>query len=197
MTVTTDDLRNFGAFFADYDNEELRDMVIPHLSELVFAAGDVICRERAPGNSCFFLVEGEVGVETQVASGRSEQIGQLSAGTIFGQLVLLDGGTRSATCLAITDCRILELNRSDFDAMRARGSRLALDLQLEIARALARQIRQATDNLSAMSETRVEDPIALSQRLESFLHGAAQDEEDEANDDAPPGKGLKLRDIEL
>lgn len=194
MSVTIEDLRAFGAFFADYDDDELRDIVIPHLAELNFAAGDVICRERAPGHSCFFLVDGEVSVETAVSSGRSEQIGQLSAGTIFGQLVLLDGGTRSATCVASTDCRVLELARSDFDALRARGSRLAHQLQLEIARALARQIRQATENLSAMSETRVEDPMALSQRLENFLRAGGSTT---ADADAGPKLGLRLRDIEL
>lgn len=193
MTITQDTLRKF-EFFADYSDEELAETVAPHLTELEFEPEDIICRERAPGETCFFLVEGTVGVETTLASGRTEQIGQLEEGTVFGQLVLLDGGNRSATCIARTPVRIFELTRADFDALRARGSRLALDLQLEIGRALAEQIRQATENLSAMSESRVEDPMALSRRLESFL-GNGGDED--AGDDEPKAPDLKLKDVEL
>ncbi|MDX9724260.1 MAG: cyclic nucleotide-binding domain-containing protein [Myxococcota bacterium] len=162
------DLRCF-AFFANYDDDELEQFVLPFLTTQRYPSGKVICRERTPGDRCFFLLAGDVEVQTTVSNGSVETIGQLSPGTVFGQLVLLDGGLRSATCVAHTDCQLLELSKSDFEVLRQRGSRLAFDLLLEISSSLAAQIRQATENLSAMSESRVQDPAAVSQRLEAQL----------------------------
>lgn len=173
MTLLPNDLRSF-PIFAGYTDEELEESVLPVLTELIFEADAVICRERAPGDSCYFLMSGEVSVQKAIASGKTEQIGHLEAGALFGQMVLLDGGTRSASCVAIRRCRVFELTREDFNALRAKGSKFAFDIQLLIGKSLCKQIRQATESLSAMSESRVEDPQALSHRLESFLRNPSQ-----------------------
>ncbi|OIP37309.1 MAG: hypothetical protein AUK47_13730 [Deltaproteobacteria bacterium CG2_30_63_29] len=197
MTLLPNDLRSF-PIFADYSDEELEDSVLPVLTELIFEEDSVICRERAPGDSCFFLMSGEVSVQKAISSGKTEQIGLLQAGSLFGQMVLLDGGTRSASCVAVRRCRVFELTRDDFDALRARGSKFAFDMQLLIGKSLCKQIRQATNNLSAMSESRVEDPQALSQRLESFLKNPSQPQlernEYVAADSVPR---IRIKDFEL
>lgn len=180
-----DDLQSF-PLFASYSREELEEQVLPHLEPRSEPEGAIICRERAAGDSCFFLVRGSVDVQTHLASGKIETIGRLEAGSIFGQIVLLDGGTRSATCVAATACELLELHGDQYTLLREKQARLAFDLAREIAKNLARQVRQAVESLSAMSESRVEDPLALSKRLRSFVRGRTES-----------GSFVKLRDIKL
>ncbi len=168
--MNINDLRSF-PIFGDYSDQEFEEYVVPFLTELNFSAGEFICRERAQGDSCFFLAMGDVEVQTALATGEVEVIGQLEPGHVFGQLVLLDGGLRSASCVAGSDCRLFELTRDDFDALRVSGNRFAFDLLIEIAHSLAGQLRQATKNLGALSEARVEDPASLSKQLESVLRG--------------------------
>lgn len=195
MTIDRQQLRRF-PLFQDYSEEVLERSVLPHLVQLDVQAGETICREREPGDCCFFLCEGNIRVQMSLSSGKQEQVGSLEAGALFGQVTLLDNGTRSATCIASSPCRILTLQRATFLQLNEEGHRFAFDLIREIGASLARQIRQATENLSAMSETRVEDPSAAAERLKRFIQG---DEQTPASDILGKSSlmGLKLRKIEL
>ncbi len=192
MPLEHEDLRRF-AILAAYDDQALQQQVMPYVTVVDYPPDAIICRERSTGDRCFFLLRGQVDVRATIASGREESIGLLEAGSIFGQVGLLDGGTRSATCVAISSCRLLELCRDNFDLLRTQNNRFAFDLQIEIGRSLAAQIRQATQSLSAMSEAQVHDPAAISQRLEAFLKG--REPEDEQRSQANPR--LRLRNIKL
>lgn len=73
----------------------------------VFSKGD-------PGSSLFAVVEGQVKVISFSAEGKYAVFNVLSAGDIFGEIALLDGGERTADVIAITDCRLLVIERRDF-----------------------------------------------------------------------------------
>ncbi len=73
----------------------------------VFAKGD-------PGTSLFAILEGQVKVISFSAQGKYAVFNVLSAGDIFGEIALLDGGERTADVIAITDCKLLVIERRDF-----------------------------------------------------------------------------------
>jgi CRP/FNR family cyclic AMP-dependent transcriptional regulator len=73
----------------------------------VFAKGD-------PGTSLFAILEGQVKVISFSAQGKYAVFNVLSAGDIFGEIALLDGGERTADVIAITECRLLVIERRDF-----------------------------------------------------------------------------------
>lgn len=73
----------------------------------VFAKGD-------PGTSLFAIHEGQVKVISFSAEGKYAVFNVLSAGDIFGEIALLDGGERTADVIAITECRLLVIERRDF-----------------------------------------------------------------------------------
>jgi CRP-like cAMP-binding protein len=54
---------------------------------------------------------------TREEQGASTNVATLMAGDFFGEMALLHGVTRTATCRAVTPCALYELARTDMDAV--------------------------------------------------------------------------------
>ena len=76
-----------------------------------WAAGEAIVREGEPGSSMFVVCDG-VAVVT-LDAGRRE-VARLGRGQFFGEMSLLTGEPRTATVVAGSDCRVLEIAVEDF-----------------------------------------------------------------------------------
>jgi CRP-like cAMP-binding protein len=76
--------------------------------------GKTIFSKGEPGASLFAIVEGQVKVISFSAQGKYAVFNVLSAGDIFGEIALLDGGARTADVMAVTDCKLLVIERRDF-----------------------------------------------------------------------------------
>jgi CRP-like cAMP-binding protein len=76
------------------------------------SAGDEITRQGDAGDEFFVVIKGDA-----VASVDGDQVGELRAGSFFGEIALIDGGERTATVTATTDMQLLVLDRHDFNEM--------------------------------------------------------------------------------
>lgn len=87
-------LPTFSHFTTDECSELLDMMVSRQITRgnLLFKAGD-------PGNTCFVIVHGKVDVSIEVR-GRDQLLARLHEGAVLGQVALIEGGTRTATCRA-------------------------------------------------------------------------------------------------
>jgi len=94
-------------------------------------AGEVVVEKGELGDELFALTSGEVDVE--VAGSR------LRAGTTFGELAVLDPGSRSSTITAHTDATMLVVGRNMLLALTDRHP----EVMAEIARVLAARLRAA------------------------------------------------------
>lgn len=99
------------------------------------------------------------------------RVGSLLPGAIFGQRSLIDGLPRLATCRAVGDVRVAELDRDLFLQLCQEGSRFATNFQMEVARALIRQLRQSNQALSEMSSlsSHQEESTALTDWLDAIM----------------------------
>jgi Na+:H+ antiporter len=79
-------------------------------------SGDPIVKQGERGSSIFLVARGVVRV-TRRDDGVDRDIATLMAGDFFGEMALLRGGTRTATCRAVTPCALYELGRADVDAV--------------------------------------------------------------------------------
>jgi CRP/FNR family cyclic AMP-dependent transcriptional regulator len=70
---------------------------------LIFADGEA-------ASEMFVLLEGEVEI---VAQGRVLQ--RLAAGSLFGEMALIDAQPRSAGCRAASDCRLVRISAKQFN----------------------------------------------------------------------------------
>ena len=88
-------------------------------SPLSFTSGEVIFRAGDPGDNMYVVRSGEVEIELNgkvietVASG-GFVIETVASGGFFGEMALIDGSPRVATCRAKTNCEVATINEKNF-----------------------------------------------------------------------------------
>ena len=88
-------------------------------------AGGVLFEEGSLTGSCYVVVEGRVDISLVVGH-RRHLLSTIGPGTILGEMSLLEGLPRSATCSARTAALVLEFPRDRVEAMLSARSPLAL-----------------------------------------------------------------------
>jgi len=127
----------------------LRSLPMEHLVMLAeqsqtahFASGDAVVRQGEPGDSLYLVVEGRVEVLARVEhDGLSTEsaVASLFEGDAVGELSVLDGLPRSATCVAAVPTVCVRLDR---DSLRA-AMRRNWDLGEALLAVLAQRLRRA------------------------------------------------------
>jgi len=95
----------------------------------------LIARDETDGD-VLFLVEGEARVMDESVDGREITYSRVGAGGVLGELAAIDGGPRSASVVALTDCRIAALPGDAFRALIVRHPAIALGLLEQLTRAV-------------------------------------------------------------
>jgi EAL domain-containing protein (putative c-di-GMP-specific phosphodiesterase class I) len=78
-----------------------------------FKKGDVIVREGEKGDFAYMLESGNVEIVME-REGKPMRIGTRGAGSIIGEMALIDDRPRTATVRATDDCEAIEISRDDF-----------------------------------------------------------------------------------
>lgn len=112
---------------------------------LSFPAGTVLFREGdndSPTHMLLLLLEGSVSVDTS-GSGAVDTvaISVLGAGSIIGEMTLLDGAPRSASCTAIGPVLAAGLSRKGLEALLDEQPRVAAKLMVGLATRMADRLR--------------------------------------------------------
>jgi len=119
--------------FTDLNKKELKELA-GSFKERTFNAGETIASEGAGGIGFFIIDEGEA----KVMRG-DQDVARLGPGDYFGELALIDEGTRTATLVAETDMTCYGLTSWEFRPLVEGSSQIAWKL----LQALAKQLRQA------------------------------------------------------
>jgi anti-anti-sigma factor len=118
------------------------------LNELVarrhFTAGDVVFREGDLGRELFLIARGTASVKLQLAGGaRVNRLATFSAGTMFGELALLDPGPRSASVEADQELVCYVVTEELLERLRQEHPAIAIKLMSNLGRELSRRLRRA------------------------------------------------------
>ena len=84
------------------------------LRQRTVPAGEDIIRQGEKGETLYLIGRGVVRVSRTV-DGREHDLATLMAGDFFGEMALLHGEPRVATCRAVSPSALYELRRRDFD----------------------------------------------------------------------------------
>ncbi|MSQ50919.1 MAG: cyclic nucleotide-binding domain-containing protein [Betaproteobacteria bacterium] len=149
-SATEENLGNFG-ITSGFTEAELG-LLRANLERRSYAAGDVVCRQGDPGDSVFVILRGSASVrlclkDTEGEALRDRRLVTFSAGTVFGEMALLDRGERSATVLADEDLVCLSLSRVQYDALASEHPEVALKLLANLGRELSLRIRLLNQSL--------------------------------------------------
>lgn len=119
------------------------------MSERDFAPGQPIFEQGQPGLYCGFVTFGDVKIVAgEKADGQAGVLATLGVGELLGEMALLDGGPRSAGCVAGASGAVLAvLARDEFDLLFNAGNPFAFALMDLIAGQLARRLHHAAEVL--------------------------------------------------
>jgi CRP/FNR family transcriptional regulator, cyclic AMP receptor protein len=143
--------RLLSELFEDAVAHNLRD------GEVLFRAGDV-------GDGCYRIQTGLVKVVVTSQQGEERIISLLGPDAIVGELSMIDGGPRSASVVAISECSLSFLSRAKFQTCIDAHPELTSYLM----KTLARRLRETDDGLAATTF------LSVKQRLARALLGVAE-----------------------
>jgi hypothetical protein len=159
-------LRRF-ATFRHFSREELPDLV-GRMRRWEAPAGMLLIAEGGPGGSCFVVVSGTVDVSTSVG-GRVRLLASLPPGSIFGQVSLIDGEPRSATCTMRHPGVVLEMEREPCARLFASHSPVALKFLGALNQGLIAALRGADRRLMRLDGAAPHGVAPLAPEASPFL----------------------------
>lgn len=95
-------------FFSGFDEEDLR-RVVELSDEISVASSTVLIDQGDAGADCYVILEGTVSVYV-----RGEHIASVGAGSMVGEMALVDHRPRTASVVADTDLVLLKFNSRAF-----------------------------------------------------------------------------------
>lgn len=107
--------------------------------------GKTLLEQGDEGDFLIILLEGQVRITVYTSNGREIVLDYASAGSVLGEIALLDGGTRTASVIAMEPVRYLTLSRAVFERVIAENHHIGLRLMRELAQRL-RRANQTIEN---------------------------------------------------
>lgn len=125
--------------------------VVGSMQLLDYAKGATLLRERDSVATGYMLLvlSGEVSVETAAPGHEVEAvtISSLGAGSLLGEMSLLDGEPRSTQCTAISAVQCAGLSRQGLDLLIVQRPLVAARLLAEVGSIIANRLRALSEQL--------------------------------------------------
>ncbi len=147
-------------YFGGFDGREIG-VLLGVLTEQRLLDGQVLFSEGQPGDACYLVAAGQVRVVLGDGPDAKE-LASLKPGVLFGQVALIDGGRRSATCVGSGETIVLGLRRNEFDLLVESRSSFAYKFLTVITHLLASQLRYADGRLLGLAseQQKAKEPAA-------------------------------------
>ena len=128
------------SLFAEFTDPELEGLL--DLVELVhFKNGQCIVKQDEKGDCMFVLLDGSVKVVHRRGE-RTFELATLKSGEFFGELALVDAGTRAADVEAIGDCTLMKIEHSALRAIAGVYPSAAFKFLVAVGRMLVVRMRR-------------------------------------------------------
>jgi CRP-like cAMP-binding protein len=128
--------------------DDLLDDLCEHAELLRYEPTEVICRQGDPADAFYLVRIGFVKVTERFASG-DMVLAYLARGDYFGEIGLLRGGIRTATCTALDHVEIVRISGEDLTAIMDRSPELRAGLSA-VAEHRMRQNRSRQEHVSTV-----------------------------------------------
>ncbi|MGQ0430643.1 MAG: Crp/Fnr family transcriptional regulator [Gammaproteobacteria bacterium] len=104
------------------------DRIAALAAQRAYRAGEVVFSQGEAGDALYAVVAGQVRISTGAADGREIFLNIMEPGDTFGEIALLDGGTRTATATAMTASDLVSIRREPLFALLEREPQVAVEL---------------------------------------------------------------------
>lgn len=143
--------------------------VVTYMHPQLISAGTIFIHEgEVKGNDYMMLVlEGDISVESELpGNDGSLVVNIIGPGHLIGEMGVLDGSPRSATCTAVTDIAAAVLSRSALRRLLKAEPAVGARLLLAISKRMADRLRETTRKLRTFAQMNK----ALQQELQVVMN---------------------------
>lgn len=129
--------------------------VVSYMTPQKIAMGTTFIREGDESDTGYMmlLLEGEVTVENIVVSRRMPvTVTVLGPGSLIGEMGLVDGQARLASCTATIDSRCAVLTRAALEKLGKEDPRTATKLMFAVALRIAERLRETSEKLKMYTQ---------------------------------------------
>jgi CRP-like cAMP-binding protein len=133
-------------FFAELDREDVR--VLAGFMQVYRAqAGEVIIREGDSGDYMLLLIQGQVDILKKDQHGNEQRMTTVLPGMTLGEMSMIDGEPRFATCIAKETVTFAVLTRDDMVKIILEQPSLGSKILIKLVTLLSQHLRQTTQML--------------------------------------------------
>ena len=128
--------------------------------------GEVLVRKGDPGSSMYVIEDGEIEIYLPVGPPVNEvQLSVLKEGEFFGELSLFADTPRTATARALTNSRLIEMQRSDFITFVMERPSVGVSMLSEMAKRLQLTNELITSLASKNPNEEIEEKLSFGDKV--------------------------------
>lgn len=105
--------------------------------EVGFGAGDLVIERGHSAIGLYLLLDGDVSVRTD----RGGELAKVSAGSIIGEMALVDGGRRSVDVIATTRVSSMLMTAHAFETIKVERPEIALAVMSNLCKIISSRVR--------------------------------------------------------
>lgn len=133
-------------FFAEFSREDIATLA-RYLDVYRAQPGQVIIREGDSGDFMLLILEGEVDILKKGLSGEQQHMTTVGPGMTLGEMSMIDGEPRFATCLATQPTVFAVLNRDNMAKIILDHPSLGSKILVKLVTMLSLRLRQTSARL--------------------------------------------------
>ena len=139
------------ALLENFSTGEVR--LLAHFMDAYKApAGAELIREGEPGDFMLMLIEGKVDVVKRDKKGTPQQIATVDAGKTLGEMSMIDGEARFATCVAAEPTVLAVLDRENLARIIVEQPMLGAKILMQMVLMLSQRLRSTSGRLLQMMD---------------------------------------------
>jgi CRP-like cAMP-binding protein len=141
-------LITFSPLFETFNLTEIR-LLSQFMQVYRASPGVEIIREGDAGDFMVFLIEGQIEVFKQDRWNAPRLIAVIAPGQSFGEMSMIDGEPRFASCITAESCMIAVLSRDSLARIILEQTTLGAKILMELVLMLSQRLRQTSSRLLA------------------------------------------------
>jgi CRP/FNR family transcriptional regulator len=134
--------------FRDFADKEIA-LISQIVSEKKIPEGTPIFVEGMLGDTLFIIRKGLVRISRNIPEVGEMELGIIENGGFFGEMALVDGGSRAVSARTLKETELLTIDREDFLKLIKKETAVAMQLVMAIAQGVTEKTRQ---NLALIDE---------------------------------------------
>jgi CRP/FNR family cyclic AMP-dependent transcriptional regulator len=132
--------------FADFDWKDIEAMA-EYVHCYRVAAGSVLFNEGDPGSYMCLLISGQVEILKNDRNDKPQSMVKITPGKTVGEMSIIDGESRSATCIASRDSVLLLLTMDNYGRIIKERPVLAVHILAKLAKLMSQRLRGVSGQL--------------------------------------------------